>query len=202
MTIRAVFFDFGGVLMRTEFQTPRQHLAERFKMDYDDIDKLVFGSESAKRATLGEINEDVHWMEMLKRVKLPASEMKSFRDEFFGGDVIDRTLLKYIRSLKNKVHVGLISNAWSGMREFMVKEKLTDFFDSITISAEVKLAKPDSKIFELALQQAKVDAKEAVFVDDVKANIEASEKIGMKGILFKDSQETIEQLNKYLKIKK
>ena len=46
MTIRAVFFDFGGVIMRTEFQAPRQHLAERFKMDYDDIDKAVFGSDS------------------------------------------------------------------------------------------------------------------------------------------------------------
>ena len=51
MAIRAVFFDFGGVIMRTEYQSPRQHLAERFGMDYDDIDKVVFGSESAQRAS-------------------------------------------------------------------------------------------------------------------------------------------------------
>ena len=53
MAIRAVFFDFGGVIMRTEFHAPRQHLAERFGLDYDDIDKLVFGSESARRASVG-----------------------------------------------------------------------------------------------------------------------------------------------------
>ena len=39
MSIRAVFFDFGGVIMRTEYQAPRQKLAERFNMDYDEIDK-------------------------------------------------------------------------------------------------------------------------------------------------------------------
>ena len=201
MTIRAVFFDFGGVIMRTEYQSPRQHLAERFKLDYDDIDKLVFGSESARRASVGEITEDAHWMEVLKRLRHPVSEKKSFVDEFFGGDIIDRNLIEYIRSLRGKVHIGLISNAWSGLREFMNKEKIIDIFDTVIISAEVGVVKPDAKIFNIALEQANVRAKEAVFVDDVKANIEACEKVGMKGILFKDPQEAVGQLNRYLKTK-
>ena len=201
MTIRAIFFDFGGVIMRTEYQSPRQHLAERFKLDYDDIDKLVFGSESARRASVGEITEDAHWMEVLKRLRHPVSEKKSFVDEFFGGDIIDRNLIEYIRSLRGKVHIGLISNAWSGLREFMNKEKIIDIFDTVIISAEVGVVKPDAKIFNIALEQANVRAKEAVFVDDVKANIEACEKVGMKGILFKDPQEAVGQLNRYLKTK-
>ena len=151
MTIRAVFFDFGGVIMRTEYQSPRQHLAERFKLDYDDIDKLVFGSESARRASVGEITEDAHWMEVLKRLRHPVSEKKSFVDEFFGGDIIDRNLIEYIRSLRGKVHIGLISNAWSGLREFMNKEKIIDIFDTVIISAEVGVVKPDEKIFNIAL---------------------------------------------------
>ena len=92
MPVRAVFFDFGGVIMRTEYQSPRQHLAERFGMDYDDIDKVVFASESARRASVGAIPEHAHWAEVLKRLKHPISEMKSFQDEFFGGDVIDRVV--------------------------------------------------------------------------------------------------------------
>lgn len=201
MTIRAVFFDFGGVLMRTEFQAPRQHLAERFKLEYDDIDKIVFASESARRATMGEITEESHWVETLKRLKHPASEVNSFKDAFFGGDVLDRNLFEYLRSLRGKVHTGLISNAWSGLREFIVNEKIIDVFDTVIISAEVGTMKPDTKIFEIALEQAKVRANEAVFVDDVKVNIEACEKVGMKGILFKDPQETIDQLNRLLKVK-
>jgi putative hydrolase of the HAD superfamily len=202
MTIHAVFFDFGGVIMRTEFQAPRQHLAERFNMDYDDIDKMVFGSESARRASLGEITEDAHWAEVLRRLKRPAAETKSFTDEFFGGDVIDRQLIETIRSLHGKVHTGLISNAWSGLREFLAREKIIDIFDTVIISAEVGVVKPSARIYEVALEQAKVRANEAVFVDDVAANIEGCEKVGMKGILFKDPQEDLIQLNRLLKIKK
>ena len=125
MPIRAVFFDFGGVIMRTEYQSPRQKLAERFNMDYDEMDKAVFGSDSARRASLGEITEDAHWSAVLKRFKQPASEMQVFRNNFFGGDVIDHNLVEYIRSLRGKFHTGLISNAWSGLRDFLAKEKLT-----------------------------------------------------------------------------
>lgn len=199
MAIRAVFFDFGGVLMRTEFQAPRQHLAERFRLDYDDIDKIVFGSESARRASVGEITEEAHWVEVLKRLKRPASEIKSFSDEFFGGDILDHNLVEYIRSLRGKVHTGLISNAWGGLREFITKEKIIDIFETVIISAEVGVVKPEAKIYDIALEQAKVRAKETVFVDDMKANIEACEKVGMKGILFKDPQETMDQLNRILK---
>jgi putative hydrolase of the HAD superfamily len=198
MSIRAVFFDFGGVIMRTEYQAPRQHLAERFRMDYDDIDRVVFGSESARRASLGEISEDAHWAEVLKRMKLPPAEKKAFSDEFFGGDIIDRKLTGYLRALRGRVHTGLISNAWSGLRDFITREKIIDVFDTVIISAEVGVVKPDAGIYQLALEQAGVRAEEALFVDDMVANIEACQKVGMKGILFRDPQETIEQLDRIL----
>jgi len=202
MGIRAVFFDFGGVLMRTEFQAPRQHLAERFKLDYDDLDKIVFGSESARRASIGEISEEAHWGEVLKRVKLPLSERKVFADEFFGGDVIDRKLVEYLRSLGGRVHTGLISNAWSGLREFLTGEKMIDIFNTVIISAEVGVVKPEARIYQIALERAGVAAEEAVFVDDVAENIEASEKIGMQGVLFREPQAAIVQLDRLLNIKK
>ena len=201
MTIRAVFFDFGGVIMRTEYQSPRQKLAERFNMDYDEMDKAVFGSDSARRASLGEITEAAHWSAMLKRFKQPASEMQAFRDNFFGGDVIDHNLVEYIRSLRGKFHTGLISNAWSGLREFITQKNLIDLFDTVVISAEIGAVKPSAKIYEVALSQAKVGAGEAVFVDDMPINVEACKKVGMKGILFNDPQESLNRLNQLLKNK-
>jgi epoxide hydrolase-like predicted phosphatase len=201
MPIRAVFFDFGGVIMRTEYQSPRQKLAERFNMDYDEMDRAVFGSDSARRASLGEITEDAHWSAVMKRFKQPASEMQAFRNNFFGGDVIDHKLVEYIQSLHGKFHTGLISNAWSGLREFITKEKLIDLFDTVIISAEIGAVKPSAKIYEVALDQSKVGASEAVFVDDVQVNIEACEKVGMKGILFNDPEKSLSRLNHLLKIK-
>jgi len=201
MAIRAVFFDFGGVIMRTEYQAPRQKLAERFNMDYDEMDRAVFGSDSARRASVGEITEEAHWAAILKRFKQPASEMQAFRDHFFGGDVVDRKLVEYIRSLRGEFHTGLISNAWSGLREFITKEKLIDLFDTVIIAAEIGVTKPSAKIYEVALDQAKVRAGDAVFVDDMPINIEACEKVGMKGILFNDPEKSLSRLDQLLKVK-
>lgn len=199
MSIRAIFFDFGGVILRTEYQAPRQQLAERFNMEYEDIDKAVFGSPSARRASIGEITEGAHWKEIGKRFKLSDADLKAFEESFFAGDVIDRDFVEYIDSLRPKYHVGLISNAWSGLREYITKEKIIPAFDSITISAEVGAAKPDAKIFQVALEQAGVKAEEAVFVDDFQVNIDACEAMGMKGVLFKSPQDVLKQLYQVLK---
>lgn len=201
MSIKAVFFDLGGVILRTEYQAPRQHLAESFGMDYDDIDKVVFGggpNGSAARASVGEITEEEHWLNVMKILKLPASEYERVRDEFFAGDVIDHEILNFLRSIKPKHKTGLISNAWSGLRDYIVREKFDDAFHHMIISAEVGVVKPSAKIYHIALEQLRVSPNEAVFVDDVLENIEACEKIGMKGILFTSPVLALQQLKEML----
>jgi epoxide hydrolase-like predicted phosphatase len=200
MSIRAVFFDFGGVILRTEYQAPRQQLAERFHMDYEDIDKFVFACESSRRASLGEITEEQHWLDVVKRLKLPASESQAFQDAFFGGDILDLQLIQFIRELRGSgIHTGLISNAWSGLRGYMEKEKIIDIFDSITISSEVGAVKPKPKIYESALQKANVRAEEAIFVDDFYENIEGCEKLGIKGVFFKDPEKAMRDLKRMIR---
>ena len=198
MSIRAVFFDLGGVIVRTEFQAPRQRLAERLGMEYDDLVKIVFDSDSGYKATMGEISSDEHWASVIQRLKRPASELLAIRDEFFAGDIVDRTLLDYLRSLRGKYKTGLISNAWGDLRDYIVKEKFDDAFDKMIISAEVRAAKPEPKIFQIALEQLGVRPKEAVFVDDFLINIEGCEKVGIKGIHFKDPGSALQQLKKLL----
>ena len=198
MSIRAVFFDLGGVILRTEYQAPREHLAEKLGMEYDDLVKVVFDSESGYQASMGAITPDEHWAAVIKRLKRPASEMEAIRHEFFAGDIIDRTLLEFLRSLRGTYKTGLISNAWSDLRDYIVREKFDDAFDHIIISAEVGAVKPEAKIYQVALEQAGVQAHEAVFVDDFAVNIDGCEKVGMQGIYFEDTESTLLQLKEIL----
>ncbi len=198
MSFKAVFFDLGGVIVRTEYQAPRQQLAERLGMEYEDLVRVVFDSDSAQKATVGEVTSAEHWAIVMKRLKRPASEMEKIRDAFFGGDIIDHALLDYLRSLRGKYKTGLISNAWSDLRDYIVRQKFDDAFDHMVISAEVRAAKPGAKIFRVALKQLQVEANEAVFVDDFYENIEGCEKLGMKGIHFQNSETTLRQLRKIL----
>ena len=198
MSIRAVFFDLGGVIVRTEFQAPRQQLAERLGMEYDDLSKIVFDSETGAQASIGSITALQHWESVMKRLKRPHQEMASIRDEFFAGDIVDRDILNFLRGLRGKYKTGLISNAWSDLRDYIVREKMDDAFDHLIISAEVGVAKPEAKIFKIALEQAGVSPSEAVFVDDFYVNIEGCEKVGIKGIHFKDAESALAQLKTLL----
>jgi epoxide hydrolase-like predicted phosphatase len=198
MTLQAVFFDMGGVILRTEYQAPRQHLADRLGMDYADLVKLVFGSETARLASIGLISEDEHWAAVARRLNLPESQTSAIREEFFAGDIIDLPLVEYARQLRSHIKVGLLSNAWSGMRDWIVKRKFADAFDNMTISAEVGVMKPDVRIYLLALEKLGVAASESVFLDDFPENVEGARAVGMNAILFNDPEKAIGLLKKQM----
>lgn len=198
MTIRAVYFDNGGVIVRTEFQAPRQYLAERLGMEYEDLVNAVFESETSKQASIGLITEDEHWAAVMRRLHLPGSQAQAIRDEFFAGDVIDLALLAYLRSLRKKCKVGLISNAWSGLRPWIISRKFEDVFDAMIISAEVGMAKPDPRIYQLALEKLGVAASESVFVDDFSENVEGARAVGMHAIHFTRPEKALQELKQLL----
>lgn len=198
MSIRGVFFDLGGVIVRTEYQAPRQHLAERLGMEYEDLEKLVFAGPSGQRASLGEISTEEHWVEVTKRLRRPASETEAIRAEFFAGDVIDREIVEYLRSIRPHYQVGLISNAWPDLRDYIIRQKFDDAFDHMVISAEVGVMKPEARIYQIALEQAGVNPDEAVFVDDFIENIEGCQAVGMHGIHFRNPRQAMDELKQIL----
>ena len=198
MTILAVYFDLGGVIVRTEFQAPRQHLADRFGMEYDDLTKLVFDSETAIQASLGLISEDEHWAAVARRLRLPESETHAVRDEFFAGDVTDLHLLEFMRGLRKQYKVGLISNAWSDLRPWIISKKFTDAFDAMTISAEARVAKPDACIYQIALEKLGVAPAESVFLDDSPENVSGAKAVGMHAIQFIRPEQALAELNQIL----
>jgi epoxide hydrolase-like predicted phosphatase len=199
MNIHAVFFDLGGVILRTEYQAPREHLAERLNMEYEDLVRLVFESETSRRASVGAISEEAHWEAVARRLNRP-QEIEAIRAEFFAGDVLDRGLVSFIRSLRPRWKTGVISNAWSGMRAYITAQKFDDAFDGLVMSAEVGVAKPKAEIYLLALEQLGVSPGEAVFVDDFDENVEGARAVGMSAIHFRDPESALAELKNLLKI--
>ncbi len=193
--IKALFFDLGGVLLRTQNRSIREKLGQEFGMTYDQIDSFVFESQSSKLASIGRISEDEHWMDVTRRLGLDASHMPRLRDTFFAGDVLDMELVNFLRQSRGTYKTGLISNAWSGLRPWILREKFDDAFDHMVISAEAGFAKPDPRIYQFAMEKLGVLPKESIFVDDVQKNIDAANNLGMKGILFKDSHTTLDQIH-------
>jgi len=198
MSIRAVYVDFGGVIMRTEDTGPRLRLAERLGMTSRALEKIIFESESSARASKGEILEDAHWDSVAEALGVSRPESDKITAEFFSGDRADTTLLDYLRSLRPERKVGLISNAWSGLRALMVRENLDQVFDEMIISAEVGVVKPDPRIYRLALEKLGMLPEESVFVDDVLQNVEGARAVGMNGIQFTRPDDAMKELKQLL----
>ena len=60
------------------------------------------------------------------------------------------------------------------------------WFDGILVSGDVKLIKPDARIFELLIERFAIDPYRAVYIDDVAANVAAARPFGIHAIHFTD----------------
>lgn len=198
MTIRAVFFDLGGVIMRTEQPARRTNLALSLGLTYEEIDKLVFENDSSRQASLGLISEDQHWHNVAASLLLPEERIDHLRFEFFAGDQPDLELIDLMRSLRPAIRVGLISNAWNGLRAWITQQGFADAFDDMVISAEIGIAKPDARIYQAAMHNLHVLPHESVFLDDTLRNVEAARMLGMHAIHFLQPGQAIKDLKALL----
>jgi len=197
--IRAVIWDLGGVLLRTEDYTSRDKLAEDMGKTRGDIEFLMYGSDSSNRAQSGEISLEQHFSNVRQSLGLTETEMENFLESFWDGDRLDYDLVDYIRSIKNGYKTGLLSNAFENLRQLITQEwKFDDAFDHMVVSAEVGTMKPDPRIYQLALDGLGVEAHEAIFVDDFIRNVEGASAVGLQAIHFRSPQQARADLDRIL----
>lgn len=202
LTIKAVIFDMGGVLVRTENTASRAALGLRFDKTYTEIDQIVFGSESSGRAARGEITARNHMQHVMHVLGLPETDeaIANFHAEFFAGDKVDYEMIEEIGTLRPKYKTALLSNAWDDLREMLINRwKIAYAFDELFISAEMRLAKPDPEIYKRVLAKLALPPEATVFVDDFIENIEAARQLGMHGIHFQEKEQAMGELRALLK---
>jgi len=92
--------------------------------------------------------------------------------------------------------LAILSNIEPNLAEFNKRRKLYDGFDVVVLSCDVRLRKPDPKIFRLVLKRLSLKAEECFFVDDKIEHVKAAKKLGIHSILFKNSPQLERELRK------
>ncbi|MFD2743841.1 MULTISPECIES: YjjG family noncanonical pyrimidine nucleotidase [Sphingobacterium] len=88
--------------------------------------------------------------------------------------------------LKDRYTLHLISNGFQEACERkLAGNQLADYFDTITISELVGINKPDARIFQHALHEAKAAKQESIMIgDNLDADVRGAQNFGMDAIFF------------------
>ncbi len=151
---RWIFFDLGSTLI-------------------DETDCIEFrATETLKQAGAPSKEEFYRQMEYVASVNmLPYKDtVKKFGLEKVRWpkelEKLYPESLDVLQSLHGRYKLGIIANQSAGTEERLVQFGIRDYFDIIVSSAEEGVAKPDKRIFELALQRAGCTAAESCMVGD------------------------------------
>ena len=199
MSIQAIIFDLGGVLLRTADFGPRERLAARLGRTRFELEELVFGGQSGMAAQRGEISMQQHWEHVRQALGLGEAEFELFQQEFWSQDAMDYTLVEAIRKLRSRCRTALLSNNFPNLRRLLAERwPVADAFDELIISSEIGIMKPDPRIYQIALERLAVLPAEAVFVDDFLHNVEGARGVGMHAIHFRSPAQAFAELETLL----
>jgi epoxide hydrolase-like predicted phosphatase len=110
----------------------------------------------------------------------------------FAGFEPATAMVQALRKAKAAgIATALLSNSWGN--EYP-REGWEEMFDVIVISGEVKMRKPEHRIYELTLDRLGLEASSCVFVDDLSPNIRAAVDVGMHGVLHETVDQTLDEL--------
>jgi putative hydrolase of the HAD superfamily len=197
--VKGILFDFGGVLVRTATWEPRRRWEEKYHLQPGQLDALVFETQTAAEASLGLRPAADVWEHVARELSLLPGELAQLQEDFFSADFLDQELVTFIKEIRPPIRVGILSNAFLNGREIFTKKYcLSDLFDTMVISAEVNLAKPDIRIYLLAAQRLCLSPDEIVFVDDVPKNLGGARLAGLPAIHFRSTAEVIAALKRMI----
>ena len=172
--IKWIFFDIGSTLVDESkcYEKRYAEVVENTNITYEEFESKVI--EFAKQNLKGD-HEAVKYYNLV----LPKWHKEL---EFLYPEA--KAVLKALKEKNFKL--GIIANQSLGSEERLRNWDILKYFDVVIASAEEGVAKPDLKIFEIALERAECKPQNAVMVGDRLDNdICPANKIGMKTIWIK-----------------
>jgi len=185
--IKAVILDYGQVLARCPTVEEFERLAEMFNLSFDTFYELWEASRGPYDR--GDLTADEYWLKVAAQTNssLDREQIKMLRKievEIWAHPIPG--MFDWVSQLRAAgFKTGLLSNMpWDLVNHVRTNCRWMENFTFKTLSAEVRLIKPDPTIYQHALNGLGVSAAETLFVDDREPNIRAARALGMRAIQF------------------
>ena len=201
MTIKAIIFDLGGVIVELDFSIFFQKVIEISPLHKPHSSLFLEFWRQSDVYHQGKITNKAFYHQACELLNICFTEQDEFFEAF--NSVISHLnddVVEYIKKLKNtgKYNLLLLSNVNESHWEF-IKAKdwnLDQLFDELILSYKEIMTKPYPRFYQLAIDRAECKPEEIAFVDDGLNNVRGAQDMGINSIKFTGLEDLIEEFKK------
>ncbi len=196
--IRTLIFDIGNVLADFDW---KGYLAG-WKLPEEErrvVERELFLSPLWKEIDRGVLSDE----EILRRVCAAAPELSETFRKIYRGAAAAVSQYDYapglLKALREKgFPIYILSNYGKTFYEDRLSQfDFLAYTDGQVISYEVRHIKPEPEIYKILLSRFSIDPKEALFFDDLPANVEAARAFGIHAVQVKGYASIVRGLKEY-----
>ena len=206
MTITAVIFDLGGVVIASPMQTFAAH--ERAQgLEHNFINRMIVrnGADSAWGCLeRGEMAMDGEFFDRfdaeLRAAGAPALNSRQIFADVAAAAGVNDNMVAAIRLLREAGYaLAALTNNWvNGNSKADVAHSLKSLFDVFVESAVEGVRKPDPLIYQIVCERLQVEPGAAIFLDDIGQNLKSAKALGMTTIKVVEPVHAIIELERLL----
>ena len=181
-------FDMGGVVSQNTNVAPE--IAAY--LDFNGTKMIEYARDDFIALTTGTISTG----EFTRRFAAKSGRTleEDLLTRFFEPE-LDRDVVAIIEGLKRQNRVVAGTNTITPHYELHLQKGDYEIFDAVYASHLMGLAKPDPAFYTYILDQERCSPEQAVFIDDVQANVQAAETLGIRSLLFTGAEQLKKDLN-------
>ena len=199
--IKAVLFDYGGVLSEEGFSNTLEALAKEQDLPVEDMTAEGMQAVYDTGFVLGRGNESDFWLQLRERTGL-RGEDSYLRARVFDGFVIRPWMLELVAQLKAKGYItGILSDQTDWLDRLDARDHFYKYFDRIYNSYYLGKGKRDPSHFSDVAANLGLDPSAILFIDDNRKNVATAQAAGMQAIQYLDRENFIEALKNTLGFK-
>ena len=199
--LRCLIVDYGGVLTNAMTDTYREWVAtegldtEQVRSAFSTMlaaDRADNPSHALERGEIDTAEFERRIATGLRRTDGGPVSSQGLLKRMLRGMRTDPRMLGLVRRAKAQgIKTALLSNSWGLGYDRAGWDAL---FDTVVISGEVGLRKPEPEIYLLVADRLGAKPSECVFVDDLADNVRGAVLTGMVGVHHTDIDQTIVEL--------
>lgn len=197
--IKNIIFDVGRVLVKWEPQKTMKELGMT-ETEIEAVSDALFNSGLWNETDRSVIPDEEIFRQFVERAPEQEKNIRLFWENLDKAIVQFDYVIPWIKALKKAGYRIYILSNYGKWTYDSTKDNALSFLsevDGAIFSYEIKIIKPDIRIYQALLEKYNLNPKECVFMDDLEANIDGAKEAGINGIVFKSKEDAVEQLKEY-----